>query len=115
MLRILLSCIRSGAHYSNLIVRFLPSSPRSLTISRNCELRTGFNLCDKGVIERGSRVGAVWWKICGSQRPQETGSHGRKKFAECWRAWRTDALPRRNQTVSDAGAAAGVHARQELA
>src|SRR6185369_10218063 len=36
------------------IVRFLPSSPRSLTISRNCELRTGFNLCDKGFIERGS-------------------------------------------------------------
>src|SRR5690349_22696044 len=54
MLRILLSCIRSGAHYSNLIVRFLPSSPRLLMISRNCELRTGFNLCDKGFIQRGS-------------------------------------------------------------
>ena len=36
-------------------------------------------------------------------------------IAECRRAWRTDALPRRNQTVPDAGAAGGVHARQELA
>ncbi len=108
------SPIRRPAHYSNLIVFYLSSSLRSLRLSRNCEEVAVFFPNGKGSIERD----AGWRRELGKLRPLwplETGSHGCEEFAECWRTGRTDALPRRNQTVSDAGAAAGVHARQELA
>src|SRR6266508_3500475 len=71
-----LSSIRSRGHYSNLIVSFLPISPRSLTISRNCERGAGFYPCDKGFIE-----GLPGWGQFGGKNAARNGRRRRALMA----------------------------------
>ena len=66
------SSIRRAAHYSNLIVRSLPISPRSWQHSRNCERVAGFYLCDKAFYREDRREAISWEQL----RPREAAGDG---------------------------------------